>query len=110
MASRLIMMELIAAENALRHAHNDKSWWEAEEDLATDSWKEYNNILAPHVSYKVWGDLWVAMRHIERANRIAARSHSKGKSEPYIEKTTQTIAVILNHVELAREALSAHLI
>ena len=68
-ACRLIATELQVAQNTLKLALKNKHWWRPDEELTTEAWKQYKNVLAPHLSYGAWSDLWLAIRNINQATR-----------------------------------------
>lgn len=106
-ACRLVAVELQDNSFIVEFALKNKLWWRSDEELTTEAWKQYQNVLAPHLPYEALVDLGVAVNAVKNVKLLAAQprpldqpseiffgancagayspleSHEKGRCRPY---------------------------
>ena len=109
-ACRLITAELQVAHHTVKFALDTKRWWRPDEELLMDAWKQYKNVLAPHLSYDVWSDVWLAAGNLNKANLLAAAPRPSDRTEESFLKATETaLTILMTSFERGRIGLMPHL-
>lgn len=106
----MVSAELHAAHQTITFALQEKRWWRPDEELSTEAWKQYKHLLAPHLSYDAWTDLWPAALNLTNANVLAAAPRPSDKPDEIFLKETETaLTRLLDSFERGRTALIPYL-
>jgi hypothetical protein len=109
-ASRLISAELQANHYTVEYALGRKLWWRSDEELRTEAWKQFQNVLAPHLPYDDWQDLILAVRAVNHVNRLACAPRPANKpDEIFLEETVSALTLLLKDIETGRVGLRPYL-
>jgi len=109
-ACRLISAEFQDAGFTVKYALEKKRWWYPAEELATEAWKQYKNVLAPHLTYGAWSDIRLAPQDIKYANFLAGAPRPQDKTEEiFLEETQTAFTLLIKSIETGRVALMPHL-
>jgi hypothetical protein len=91
---------------ALRH----KCWWRSDEELRTEAWKQFQNVLAPNLPYAAWQDLLMAVLAVNQVNGLAGVPRPGDKlDEFFLESTVTALTLYLKEIETARDSLEPYL-
>jgi hypothetical protein len=109
-ACRLITVDLQYARLLVTRALVTKLWWRPDEELTTEGWKQYKNVLAPYLSYDAWNDVWMAVGEINHVNLLAAAPRQPDRTqEIFLDETVKALTVLLTIIETGRVRLLPHL-
>jgi hypothetical protein len=109
-ACRLIATELQIAQNIVGIALNNHRWWRPDQELATDAWETYKHLLAPHLSYEAWSDVWLAADSLDDANVLAAAPRPQSSAvNVLLPETENALTILMTSFERGRVALMPHL-
>jgi hypothetical protein len=110
-ACRLVAAELQIAHQTVKFALDAHRWWRPDEELTMDAWKQYKNVLAPHLSYEAWSDVWLAVGNLSKANLLAAAPRPQNASaDVLLPETENALTILLASFETGRAALRPHLL
>src|SRR5271166_340058 len=102
-ACRLISADLQANHHTVEFALRQKCWWRSDEELRTEASKQFQNVLAPHLTYDAWQDLLLAVRAVNNVNLLAGAPRPSGKpDEIVLEETVSALTLLLKQVETGR--------
>jgi hypothetical protein len=110
-ACRLISAEFQDAYHTVKFALEKKRWWHPAEELATEAWKQYKNILAPNLTYDAWSDVRLAAQDIKYANLLASAPRPQDKTEEiFLKEMERALTLLMESIERGRAALMPHLV
>jgi hypothetical protein len=109
-ACRLISAELQANGHTAGFALGQKRWWRSDEELGAEAWKQFQNVLAPHLPYDAWQDLLLAVRAVNHVNRLAGAPRPPDKpDEIFLEETVTALTLFLKDIETGHVSLRPYL-
>ena len=109
-ACRLILAELQVNHHTVEYALVQKRWWRPDEELRIEAWKQFQNVLAPHLPYDAWLDLILAVRAVNHGNLLAGAPRPSDKpDEIFLEPVTAALTLLLKDIEIGRVALRPYL-
>lgn len=109
-ACRLISVELQTNHHTVEFALGQKRWWRSDEELRTEAWKQFQNVVAPHLPYDAWQDLLLAVRAGNHVNLLAGAPRPPDKPEEiFLEETVSALTLLLKDIETGRVGLRPYL-
>jgi hypothetical protein len=109
-ACRLISAELQDAYHTVKFALEKKRWWHPAEELTTEAWKQYKNVLAPSLTYDAWSDVRLAAQDVKYANLLSSAPRPQDKTEEiFLEEMERALTRLMESIERGRVALMPHL-
>jgi hypothetical protein len=110
-ACLLIASELHAAQHTMQFALDNHHWWRPDDEVKTEAWEKYKHILASHLSYDVWSNVWLAARNLDKANVLAAAARPQGNAaNVLLPDTEHALGILLTSFQTGRAALVPHLL
>jgi hypothetical protein len=123
-ACRLISAELQANHHTVEFALGQKRWWRSDEvgvkrpvllnllpeELGTEAWQQFQNILAPHLPYDAWQELILAVRAVNHVNRLAGAPRPPDRpDEIFFEETVTALTLFMKDIDRGRVSLRPYL-
>ena len=109
-ACRLISVELQTNHLTVEFALGQKRWWRSDEELRTEAWKQFQNVVTPHLPYDAWQDLLLAVRAGNHVNLLAGAPRPPDKpDEIFLEETVSALTLLLKDIETGRVGLRPYL-
>jgi hypothetical protein len=110
-ACRLVAAELQDAQLTVNYALEKKLWWRPDEELTTEAWEQYKNVLAPHLPYDALVDVRLAVRAVHHASLLAAAPRPHDKTEEiFLEENANALTLFLKDIEKGRIGLMPYLL
>jgi hypothetical protein len=82
----------------------------SDEELRTEAWKQFQNVLAPHLPYDAWLDLLSAVRAVNHINLLAGAPRPSDKpDEIFLEETVSALTLMLKDIETGWVGLRPYL-
>ena len=122
-ACRLISAGLQANYHTVEFALGQKHWWRSDEvgvkrpalldllpdELGTEAWQQFQNILTPHLPYDAWQDLLLAVRAVNHVNRIAGAPRPPDRPYEMSEETVTALTSFMKDIDRGRNSLRRYL-
>jgi|SRR5665213_873439 len=106
MACRLVAADFHEAHHTVKFALENKRWWRPDEELTTEAWKQYRNVLAAHLSYDALADVGFAVRATNKANVIATAPRPSDRTEEiFLDETRHALTLLMQDIEKGRVVL-----
>jgi hypothetical protein len=110
-ACLLIATELHAAQLTVQFALDNHQWWRPDDDIKSEAWEKYKHVLASHLSYGVWSDVWLAACNLDKVNVLAAAPRPQGNAANLLlPETEHALGIILTSFQNGRAVLVPHLL
>jgi hypothetical protein len=87
-AARVIDADLLFAEAAGVICVEKKKWWIADRRLTLDGWEKYRDVIAPHLLWRDWAALGVAVQAVRDLQDSRDRARTAQLAE--IDRTPET--------------------